>query len=286
MIGGGAFEDTEVTTVVLPDSVTTIQANAFRYTALNRITVPANVTFIGRNAFAHTDLEAVAFSAGCSLTTIEQYAFENTNRLTTITLPASLTTMGTGVFQNSGLQSVTFEDEIQLTEIAPLAFAGTKLTGVVLPDRVTLVEHDAFSNVKTLKTVTFGDNEGMRLMSNAFYYTGLENLHIPANVTHIGEYCFVGLTELQEFVVDDHNPNYTAIDGLLLNKSARKLITVPAGRTGSLTVPLSVEEIGCGAFEQSKLSEVLFCEEANISALGCRSFFAAEKIAVISVPGA
>jgi DNA-binding CsgD family transcriptional regulator len=62
------------------------------------------------------------------------------------------------------------------------------------------------------------------------------------------------------------------------------LIAVPAGRTGSLTVPLSVEEIGFGAFEESKLSQILFQEDANILTFGYRAFFKANGITTITVP--
>ena len=284
IIGGSAFEGSTVQTIVLPDTLTAIQAEAFAYSNLTNITIPANVTFIGREAFAYTDLENLTFAAASKLAVMEQYAFEGTKSLKAITLPASLTTMGTGAFLQSGLETVTFENGIQITEIPQKAFANTKLASVTLPDSVTLVNHNAFNGVETLKSVTFGNNEGIRLMSNAFYNTGLTSLHIPANVTYIGEYCFVALSDLTEITVDENNPNYKAVDGLLLTKDGRKLITVPAGRTGSLTVPEGVEEIGFGAFEESKLSEINFLPDANILTFGYRAFFKAENIISITIP--
>ena len=284
IIGGSAFEGSSVESIVLPESLTAIQAEAFAYSALKQITIPADVTFIGREAFAYTDITELTFAKKAKLTVIEQYAFEGTKKLTYVNLPESLTTLGTGVFLGSGLQSVEFAKKIQLQEIPQRAFAETKLTSVVLPDSVILVNHNAFNNVQTLKSVTFGKNDGIRLMSNAFYHTGLESLHIPANVTYIGEYCFVALGNLKEFTVDAKNPNYMAEDGLLFSKDGRKLIAVPAGRTGSLTVPKSVETIGFGAFEGSKLSEILFHADANILTFGYRAFFKAENITTITIP--
>ena len=148
---------------------------------------------------------------------------------------------------------------------------------------MTLVDEHAFSNIPTLTKVQFGSGENIRLMSNAFYHTGLETLRIPANVTYIGEYCFVGLEKLTAFEVDAGNPNYTAVDGLLMSKDQRKLIAVPAGRAGSLTVPKTVEVIGFGAFEQSKLTQVQFPEDANILTIGYRAFFGS-AIREITVP--
>jgi len=283
-IGGSAFEDSTVEIIVLPETLTSIQAEAFRYAPLKSIAIPASVTFIGREAFAYSAIESLTFAENASLATIEQYAFERTDKLTSVAIPASVTTLGTGVFQKSGISSVTFEKGIALEEIPQNAFMGTKLTTVTLPDGVKTVNHNAFRDILTLKTVSFGNSGGIRLLSNVFYNTGLESLHIPANVTYIGEYCFVGLEKLSSITVDENNPNYKSVDGLLLTKSGRKLVTVPAGRTGSLTVPISVEEIGFGAFENTALDEVLFDPNANILTLGYRAFFGAKNLTSIHIP--
>ncbi len=108
-------------------------------------------------------------------------------------------------------------------------------------------------------------------------------MHIPANVTYIGEYAFVGLKNLGSFTVDANNPNYSAIDGLLMSKDGKKLISAPAGRTGEFTVPATVEIIGFGAFENSKLTRVYFHENANILTLGYRAFYNS-SITEIEIP--
>ena len=283
-IGGSAFEDKGIVRVTLPDTLTSIQAEAFAYNPLCEITIPASVTFIGREAFTYTDISSLTFSEGSQIANIEQYAFEKTEKLTEVTLPASLTTMGRGVFQESGLNTVNFEEGIKLERIPENAFAETKLQSITLPDSVNYIDHNAFMEIPTLQSVTFGNAESISLQSNSFYHTGLVSLHIPANVTYIGEYSFVALTSLTEITVDENNPWYKSEDGLLLSKDGRKLIVVPAGRTGSLTVPASVEMLGFGAFEETKLSEVRFDPNANILTLGYRAFFKANNITSIDIP--
>ena len=283
-IGGSAFEDKGIASITLPDTLTSIQAEAFAYNPLEEIAIPAGVTFIGREAFMYTEIASLTFAEGSQIQTIEQYAFERTRNLTEVTLPASLTTMGRGVFQQSGLTSVTFEEKIALTKVPQNAFTETKLTSVTLPDNVNYIDHNAFMEIPTLQSVTFGNAESISLQSNAFYHTGLTSLHIPANVTYIGEYSFVALSNLTEITVDENNPWYKSEDGLLLSKDGRKLIVVPAGRTGSLTVPTSVEILGFGAFEETKLSEVKFDPNANILTLGYRAFFKANNLASIDIP--
>ena len=283
-IGGSAFEGKGIVRVILPETLTGIQAKAFAYNPLEEITIPASVTFIGREAFTYTDIASLTFAKGSQIATIEQYAFEKTENLTEVTLPASLTAMGRGVFQQSGLISVTFEEGIALQKIPQNAFAETKLTSIVLPDSVNYIDHNAFMEIPTLQSVTFGNAESISLQSNSFYHTGLTSLHIPANVTYIGEYSFVALSNLTEITVDENNPWYKSEDGLLLSKDGRKLIVVPAGRTGSLTVPVNVEMLGFGAFEETKLSEVKFDPDANILTLGYRAFFKAENLTEITIP--
>ena len=54
---------------------------------------------------------------------------------------------------------------------------------------------------------------------------------------------------LQEYVVDEDNPYYTAFDGVLFNKDMTKLIRYPKDKKGNVyTIPDGVEEIGTMAF--------------------------------------
>ncbi len=283
-IGGGAFKDSNVVNVLLPRTLVEIHAEAFMGSGITDIEIPATVKFIGREAFASTPLATVTFAGNSVLKSIESYAFNKTYQLKAVVIPASVNTLGTGVFMESGLERLLFEDNSQLSTIPKKAFAKTKLVDITLPDSVTLLDDNAFYGVETLRNVEFGRNDGIRIMSNVFYGTGLTNVYIPENVTYIGEYSFVGLTLLNEFEVASNNSNYKSVDGLLLTKSGRKLIAAPAGMTGSITVPVEVEEIGFGAFENTKLSSINFYPYANILSFGYRAFFGAQNITEITIP--
>jgi len=272
-MGGEAFAYSAVESIVLPETLVTIQNEAFYHSALKSVSIPASVDFIGRSAFADTPIETLTFANSAQLCVIEQSAFEGTKSLGSVTLPKSLTTIGRAIFKNSGITSLTFEDGIGITEISEEAFAYTNITTVTIPDSVTLLNHSAFRETKQLKSVDFGNSEDIMIMSNVFYHSGLTNLHIPANVTYVGEYAFVALTKLQSFTVDADHPQYRAIDGLLVTKDGRKLIAAPAGREGTLTVPEGIEIIGFGAFEESKLTKINFLADANILSFGYRAFY-------------
>lgn len=272
-IGGKAFAYSTVENIVLPETLVNIQNEAFYHSNLKSVTIPANIDFIGRSAFADTPIQTLAFANNSKLRVMEQSAFEGTESLASVTLPKSLTTIGRAIFKNSGITSLTFENGIGITEISEEAFAYTNITTVTIPDSVTLLNHSAFRETKQLKSVNFGNSEGMMIMSNVFYHSGLESVHIPTNVTYIGEYAFVALTNLQSFTVAEDHPQYRAIDGLLVSKDGRKLIAAPAGREGIFTVPAGIEVIGFGAFEESKLTKIDFLADANILSFGYRAFY-------------
>ena len=283
-IGGGAFADSSVESVVLPETLRIIQAEAFYHSELKAVTIPAGVTFIGREAFAYTPIESLTFAPDAVIKTIEQSAFEKTQRLEAVTIPESVTTLGRAVFKSSGITSLTFAEGFSMTEIPEEAFAYTHIASVTIPDSVTTINHNAFREIKELRSVYLGSGENLMIMSNVFYRTGLESLYIPANVGYIGEYAFVGLSELTAFEVAEDNPYYTSANGMLLSKDGRKLISVPAGLEGSMTLPAGVEVIGFGAFEDSRLSEIRFLDDANILTLGYRAFYNADAITEIRIP--
>ena len=58
-IGEGAFCDTGLTSVIIPNSVTIISDGAFLANYLTNVIIPDSVTTIGRSAFAHNQLTEV-----------------------------------------------------------------------------------------------------------------------------------------------------------------------------------------------------------------------------------
>ena len=92
--------NTNISIVVIPNSVTTIQSSAFNgCSGLKLITIPNSVTAIGTGAFS-----------GCS-------------GLTFIIIPNNVGNIGNGAFQScTGLKNIVISDSV--TSIAPTAFNG------------------------------------------------------------------------------------------------------------------------------------------------------------------
>lgn len=91
MIGHAAFYNSAVTSVTIPDSVTSISDSAFLFCSqLTNISIPNSVTAIGSFAFdGCTKLESITLPS--SLSTIQSYAFYNCGNLKTIRIPVSVT---------------------------------------------------------------------------------------------------------------------------------------------------------------------------------------------------
>lgn len=97
-IGFGAFQNDRLTSVTIPNSVTTIRQFAFCNDKLTSVTIPNSVTTIGDSAFFANKLTSVTIPSG--VTTIGKSAFSY-NRLTSVTIPNSVTTIGDSAFDDS-----------------------------------------------------------------------------------------------------------------------------------------------------------------------------------------
>lgn len=154
-----------ITSITIPETVTTIAGAAFWESSLSEITIPTSVTTIGESAF------------------------ENTN-LTEIVIPESVLSLGDDVLSLcASLESVTLNNNP--TAIPARMVSGcTSLAGMTIPATVTKIGEFAFSECAALEDISLpsGVTEIGRF---AFAYTPeLKLLPLPETVTSVGHGVF------------------------------------------------------------------------------------------------
>ena len=109
----GAFQNKNLTSVIIPDSVTTIESYAFASNQLTSIIIPNNVTTIGVYAFSNNQLTSVEFSNPSKLERIKRIAFQN-NNISTVSIPETVTYLACTAFDET--VTITKSDSLVCTE--------------------------------------------------------------------------------------------------------------------------------------------------------------------------
>ncbi|MCL2765866.1 MAG: leucine-rich repeat protein [Treponema sp.] len=189
-IGSYGFSSSNLTSIVIPNSVTSIGSFAFYIcTSLTSIVIPNNLTSIGDYAFGGcTSLTNIVIPN--SVTSIGDSAFYQCTSLTSIVIPNSVTSIGDAAFAHcTNLTSIVIPNN--LTSIGDYAFVGcTSLTNIVIPNSVTSIGQSAFSDCTSLTSIVI-PNSVTSIGSNVFAgCTSLTSIVIPNSVTSIGESAF------------------------------------------------------------------------------------------------
>ncbi len=234
--------------VTIPDSVTSIGADAFVGTAYYKDAShwEKGVLYIGKHLIKAEASLVGAYTIKEGTLTIADYAFSNCTSLQSITIPDSVTSIGSSVFRDC-----------------------TSLESVTIPGSVTGIGEWAFYGCTSLESVTIG-NGVTSIGSYAFEgCTSLEGVYI----SDLGAWCGI------DFADSSSNPLYYARN-LYLNDQLVTALVIPDSVTSigsnafyrctslaSITIPDSVTSIGLGAFQGCyKLIEVYNLSDLSITA--------------------
>ncbi|HWP80809.1 MAG TPA: leucine-rich repeat protein [Candidatus Acidoferrum sp.] len=252
-IGGGAFADTAITSISIPNGVTTINDGAFQdCTELTSINIPSGVTRIKDSAFQGcASLTSISIPNG--VTSIGNSAFQGCTELTSINIPSGVTTINDSAFQGcASLTSISIPNGV--TSIGNSAFQGcTKLTSITIPSDVTSIGNSAFQGC-----------------------TELTSINIPIKVNTIGDSTFEGCTKLATVGIDEDDLIYA------IGSSAFKGCTALT----SITIPEYVNTIGNSAFSGcTNLASVnIVGNTAVLLTIGGSAFQGCTALTSITIP--
>ena len=250
---------TALTSVTIPDSVTSIGPGAFgNCEKLTSITIPSSVTSIGPEAFAKCK-SLTSIKLPDSITSIGDKAFLGCTALTNITIPKSVTSICTGVFVAcESLTSIKIPDSV--TSIGDTAFIGcTALTSVTLGNSVTSIGMGAFGKCESLTSIKLPDSV-TKIGDSAFgECTALTSVTLGNSVTSIGMRTFEKCKSLTSIKIPDSVTSIgysafgecTALTSVILGNSVTYIETGAFGnceKLTSITIPSSVTNIKASAF--------------------------------------
>ena len=288
-----AFENSDIVSITIPNSVASIGNNAFfgcyrlaevyNLSSLNITKGSDNHGGVGRYALdvytdknasskltrendfvIHTDgdIKTLIGYFGSkteimipdSVTSIGGYAFYNCSNLTSIEIPNSVTSIGSGAF--SGCSSLKYNE-----------YENGYYLGNVDNPYLVLVE------AKSTDITSFNIHGNTKFIYDSAFSncSSLTSITIPNGVTSIGSGAFSGCSSLTSIEI----PNgVTSIrSGAFYNCSSLTSITIPSSVTSienqaflycssltSITIPDSVTSIGNDAFYDCSNLETIYCE--------------------------
>ena len=266
-IGNKAFSEcSSLQSITIPDSVTSIGGGAFwNCESLHSITIPDSVTNIGDSAFGRcSSLQSVTIPD--SVTSIGESAFWRCESLLSVTIPESVTNIKGNPFSDCPARVINhsnhftiFEGNLYTSERRKLISYLSKGENFIIPDSVTSIGNSAFSNCKSLQSVTIPDSV-TNIGDSAFGgCSSLQSVTIPDSVASIGSLAFCDCSSLQSVTIPD---SVTSIgDSAFVCCKSLHSVTIPDSVTNigdsafggcsslhSVTIPDSVTSIGDSAF--------------------------------------
>ena len=271
----------ELNSVIVPNTVTTIERSAFESSAkLRTVVLPNSVDTIAPRTFANCPkLSSVRLPEG--ITYIPNFMFERCESLTSFTIQPTVTRIGESAFNNSGIVISSIPESV--TSIGNNAFYYCEgITSMVIPNTVTSLGWGVFCFCRELQSIQLPDNlEAIpaTFLKNCF---ALSSITIPESVTSIGEEAFSGCTHLTSVVIPEAVTSMG--NGVFQNCYNLASIDMPetldylgekafreCERLTSITLPRNLTKVcnevfeGCSALHQIEIPE-------SVTSIGNRAF--------------
>ena len=228
------------------------------YNIYGTFTLPDSLQSVNDEAFAFCDgISAFEINADSQYFSTEDGILYNKNKTKLIRCPAAkegdiVVPYSVNEYAPKAFRVCRFITSLVIpygpTELWSNAFYGcNSLASITLPDSLERICGGAFSDCTSLTTIDLPANISY-LENNAFYNSGFETIYLPANVEHIDVLAFQSTFKLEAVYIDDNNPYYHTVDGVLYDADMTKILYCPGAKAGDFAIPNGVEKMGGYAF--------------------------------------
>lgn len=173
-IVGSLFAAMNFRNVVIPEGYMFIGDSTFAYSEIESLSLPASLTTITYEAFAGSAIGELNFADESRLTTISSGAFKN-SLLPNFVLPSSVMNIEYQAFSNASFESFTIPSDSQLLAIGYEAFSSANISAIDLPDTLLEIDSNAFSNT-LIESITIPSSL-RQIGSNTFENTPLQTVN-------------------------------------------------------------------------------------------------------------
>ena len=303
-----------LSSIVIPEGVEEIGDYAFYgCSALTSIQFPTTLRIIGTRSFHTSKITNLEFPNG--LMKIGDYAFYGSNYITSLVIPNTVLSIGVSAFERcNSLVSVVLSNSLvhlyswafaycsklafvdipaSLTGIAAMTFYNTAITSLSIPEGVTYIGTEAFSNCYSLEIVNFPTT--LTSISDWAFKScsKIKTVVLPNGLKTIGKESFKGCSGITELVIPDTVTSigagaFYSCSGLTSVKLSKRLTSIPADAFRSCSKLVSVEifegvkSIGDNAFYScGRLASVKL--PSTLTTIGANAFYDA-SITNIVIP--
>lgn len=230
--------------ITIESASTQIEEGAFHDTGVAEVTIPEGTTKL-KGIFSFCgNLCKVTLPSSLQYMTVDDYSgglFGHCEKLTEITLPEGLRNIGYCSFNSTSITSIDIPSTVKTIDGG--AFSGCKfLTEVNLPTNLESIGRSAFQNCRNISEIHL---PGAEIDLEVFWgCVGLQNVTIDEGTESIGNFAFFGCTSL----------SYISLPSTL--KTIGSCAFEDCVKLESITLPNNLTNIGYMAFENSGIKEI------------------------------
>ena len=244
-----AFDEADITSLALPSSIKKLGYKSISFcTELKKVNVPASVEEIAEGTFG--------FCEG-----ITDFTFEEGNNHF--------------IMESNMLMTADKKRLIHLF----YAEDEDKTLNVTLPSTITAIDEYALAGCRSVKEIKL--HEGVEKIGNdAFSFTSLSSIEIPASVTFLGEAFVSWIPGLKKITVAEGNTCCKFVNDALYNADMTLFYMVLPGNN-KIEIAETVTRIGNHAIESTELETLVIPD--NVREIGIQAIIDNQKLKTVVI---